>query len=66
MLTVTQCRKILGNMANDWSDETVLEVRDWLSTLAELILQVDQKTQENEKESNCIHPRVNRRTKQRI
>lgn len=53
-------------MAKDWSDETVLEVRDWLSTLAELILQVDQKTQENEKESNCIHPRVNRRTKQRI
>ena len=53
MLTVTQCRKILGNMANDWSDETVLEVRDWLSTLAELILQVDQKTQENENESDC-------------
>ena len=41
-------------MANDWSDETVLEVRDWLSTLAELILQVDQKTQENEKQSRFL------------
>ena len=52
MLTVTQCRKILGNMANDWSDETVLEVRDWLSTLAELILQVDQKHKKMKKNSN--------------
>jgi hypothetical protein len=55
MLTIAQCRKILGETAHKWSDEELEEVVEWLSNVADLIITVLNKTIKDEKESNNLH-----------
>jgi hypothetical protein len=43
MISIEKCRKLLGDIAKDWTNEEVLLVRDWLEQLADLILDVKKK-----------------------
>ena len=38
MLSIQECKEILGDVAKDMSDERILEVRNDLYTLAEIAL----------------------------
>jgi len=38
MLTVKECRKILDNEAEGLSDEEVIAIRDWLSNMADILI----------------------------
>jgi len=39
MLTLNQCKEILADEAKKLTDQEILEMRDWLSVLAEIIIQ---------------------------
>lgn len=60
MLTIKQCRKILGIYAKDLTDEEVGRLRDLLYTIGSFEYQ-PQDTDEN---SNPLHPRIDGRTKE--
>ncbi|MFT6502915.1 MAG: hypothetical protein ACJASQ_003047 [Crocinitomicaceae bacterium] len=36
MLSIKECRKILGEKYNDCTDEQILSIRDWLTELAKI------------------------------
>jgi hypothetical protein len=39
MLTLKQCKEILADEAKKLTDREITEMRDWLSVLAEVIIQ---------------------------
>jgi hypothetical protein len=39
MLTLKECKEILADEAKKLTDQEILEMRDWLSVLAEIIVQ---------------------------
>ena len=39
MLTLKECKEILADDAKKLTDQEILEIRDWLSVLAEIMLQ---------------------------
>ena len=39
MLTIKECREILKENANDLSDQQIIEIRDWLSMMADIIIE---------------------------
>lgn len=61
MLTVSQCRKILGTAATDMTDDQVRALRDLLYTIGTFDFH---HFQEHHTDENCsdIHPRLDRRT----
>lgn len=74
MLTLKQCKEILQNDAEGLTDEEIIEMRDWLSNMADILIdsldkieaEKKNKEQQNEEESNHLHARINGRTEQRI
>ena len=66
MLTVKQCREILDKEAVGLTDADIILIRDWLSDLADLLIETSSKTktvnkkQTNDKKSNYLYPRFNR------
>jgi hypothetical protein len=43
MISIEKCRRLLGEIAKEWTNAEVLEVRDWLEQMADLILEVNKK-----------------------
>jgi hypothetical protein len=39
VLTIKECRKILGNDANGLSDEEIILIREWLSIMADIVIE---------------------------
>ena len=76
MLTLKQCKEILSDEAKGLTDNEILEMRDWLSAFAELIIESTdfsnlpvkkiRKKKTNERKSDHLHKGVNGRTEQRI
>jgi hypothetical protein len=76
MLTLKQCKEILSKEADGLTDNEIMEMRDWLSVFAELIIEStdfselpvkkirEKKT--NERKSDYLHKGVNGRAEQRI
>ena len=66
MLTVKQCREILNKEAAGLTDADIILIRDWLSDLADMLIETSSKTktvnkkQRNDKKSNYLYPRFNR------
>ncbi|HWZ21059.1 MAG TPA: hypothetical protein VNW06_00315 [Cytophagaceae bacterium] len=44
MLTVNECREILGNEAEELTDEDIIIIRDWLSIMADIAIESNDKT----------------------
>jgi hypothetical protein len=76
MLTLKQCKEILSDEAKGLTDNEILEMRDWLSVFAELIIESTdfsnlpvnkiRKKKTNERKSDHLHKGVNGRAEQRI
>jgi predicted house-cleaning noncanonical NTP pyrophosphatase (MazG superfamily) len=76
MLTLKQCKEILSEEAKGLTDNEILEMRDWLSVFAELIIESTdfsnlpvnkiRKKKTNERKSDHLHKGVNGRAEQRI
>jgi len=58
MLTIQQCRKALGLNEKEISDEQILAIRDFLSTMAEVYVQ-NLKEIQDEKNSRDLHQGIN-------
>jgi hypothetical protein len=39
VLTINECRKILGNEAEGLTDEDIILVREWLSNMADIAIE---------------------------
>jgi hypothetical protein len=39
MLTINECRKILGNEAIGLTDEEIILIREWLSIMADIVIE---------------------------
>ncbi len=39
MLTVKQCKEILENEAEGLTDDDVIQIREWLSNMADLLIE---------------------------
>ena len=76
MLTLKQCKEILSKEADRLTDNEILEMRDWLSVFAELIIESTdfsdlsvkkvRKNKTNERKSDYLHKGVNGRAEQWI
>jgi predicted house-cleaning noncanonical NTP pyrophosphatase (MazG superfamily) len=76
MLTLKQCKEILSKEADGLTDNEILEIRDWLSVFAEIIIESTdfsdlqikkiRKKKTNERKSNCLHKSLNGRAEQRV
>jgi hypothetical protein len=44
MLTVKQCREILDKEAVGLTDEDIIQIREWLSDLADMLIETSSKT----------------------
>jgi len=66
MLTIKECREILEQDAEGLTDEEVIQMRDWLSMMADIAIESVEKSREekenrkNEKKSNHLHESINR------
>jgi len=66
MLTIKECREILEQDAEGLTDEEVIQIRDWLSMMADIAIESVEKSREerenrkNEKKSNHLHESINR------
>ena len=43
MLTVNECRQILGSEAEGLTDETIIQIREWLSNMADILIDSTEK-----------------------
>ena len=76
MLTLKKCKEILSTEANGLTDNEILEMRDWLSVFADMLIESTdfselpikkiRKKKTNERKSYYIHKGINRRAEQRI
>ena len=39
MLTIKQCREILGNEAKGLTDNDIIQIREWLSDMADILIE---------------------------
>ena len=66
MLTVKECREILEQDAEGLTDEEVIQIRDWLSMMADIAIESVEKSRaekeikKNEEKSNHLHTSINR------
>jgi hypothetical protein len=68
MLTIKECRELLKDDAKELSDEQIIEVREWLSMMADIIIEqvesdyLKSNTHENgnKKESDTLYKGINR------
>ena len=66
MLTVKECREILEQDAEGLTDEEVIQIRDWLSMMADIAIKsveksrAEKENKKNEKKSNHLHESINR------
>lgn len=66
MLTVKECREILEQDAEGLTDEEVIQIRDWLSMMADIAIESVEKSRaeienkNHEKTSNHLHTSINR------
>ena len=67
MLTVNQCRDYLEKDAEGLKDEEIIEIRDWLSNMADILIESMEKLEaerkkkkDDEKKSNYLHTCINR------
>ena len=66
MLTVKECREILEQDAEGLTDEEVIQVRDWLSMMADIAIEsveksrAEKENKKDEKKSNHLHESINR------
>jgi hypothetical protein len=66
MLTVKECREILEQDAEGLTDEEVIQIRDWLSMMADIAIEsvaksrAEKENKKDEKKSNHLHESINR------
>ena len=66
MLTVKECREILKQDAEGLTDEEIIQIREWLSMMADFAIEIversraEKENKKNEKKSNHLHSRINR------
>lgn len=60
MVTLDTCKKIVEKGGQQFSDDQIVKIRDFLYSLASLDYQLYQYKKHYEKESNSILPRINR------
>ena len=66
MLTVKECREILEHDAEGLTDEEVIQIRDWLSMMADIAIEsveksrAEKENKKDEKKSNHLHESINR------
>ena len=66
MLTVKECREILEQDAEGLTDEEVIQIRDWLSMMADIAIEsvekssAEKENRKHEKTSNHLHESINR------
>lgn len=66
MLTVKECREILEQDAEGLTDEEVIQIRDWLSMMADIAIEsveksrAEKENKKDEKKSNHLHQSINR------
>ena len=66
MLTVNECREILEQDAEGLTDEEVIQIRDWLSMMADIAIEsveksrAEKENKKDEKKSNHLHQSINR------
>ena len=39
MLTVKECRKLLNEETEDLTDKEIIEIREWLSNMADILIE---------------------------
>jgi hypothetical protein len=66
MLTVKECREILEQDAEGLTDEEVIQIRDWLSMMADIDIEsveksrAEKENKKDEKKSNHLHESIDR------
>lgn len=68
MLTIKECREILQDDAKELNDEQIIQVREWLTMMADIIIEqveidyLQNNTYENgnKKTSDTLHKGINR------
>ncbi len=61
MLTIKECREILEQDADGLTDEEVIQIRDWLSMMADIAIEsverrhAEKEKKKHEKTSNHLH-----------
>ena len=68
MLTIKECREILQDDAKELNDEQIIQVREWLTMMADIIIEqveinyLKNNTHENgnKKTSDTLHKGINR------
>lgn len=53
MLTVNECRKLLTNNAKQFSDEEIIEIRDFLIHMCKLVLETIKAEDDEKRNSLC-------------
>jgi hypothetical protein len=53
MLTIKECRAILKQDAEGLTDEEVIEIRDWLSMLSNMVIEVIEQSQSKNENNTC-------------
>jgi hypothetical protein len=56
MLTIAECRKILGNKFRNYTDEQIEQLRDWLTKLARKNKKWIEKIKEKQNEDSQENP----------
>lgn len=46
MLTAKECKNILGNEAEGLSDDEIREIREWLSNMADILIESKERSEE--------------------
>ena len=69
MLTVKECREILEQDAEGLTDEEVIQIRDWLSMMADIAIEsveksrAEKENKKDEKKSNYLLKQINKLNK---
>ena len=51
-ISLTECKKILNKNGNRYTDNEIIEIRNWLYFISEITLEVLEAKQEREKTNN--------------
>jgi len=49
MLTVKECKEILDNEAEGLTDDDVIQIREWLSNMADILIESTEQTEADNK-----------------
>ena len=47
MLTIKECREILDNEATGLTDEEIIQIREWLSNMADILIESSEQEKYN-------------------